>query len=74
MQGNKSGLMLFALGAFFVHIHTTVPFLWALVGIPLAYPLMVTKGVLAVLPAFTPPIGAVLLVVGSLIYGPEVRR
>jgi len=44
MQGNKLGLMLFALGAFLVHVHSTLPFLWALVGIPLAYPLMVTKG------------------------------
>ena len=74
MQGKKLGLVFFVLGVFFIHLYTTVPFLWALVGISLAYPLMVTKGVLSMLPAFAPPIGGVLLVVGSLIYGQKVRR
>jgi hypothetical protein len=38
-----------------------------------AYPL-VFKGTLAYLPRFAPVIGAVLLVVGSLIYGRAARR
>lgn len=74
MRAKKLGLSLFSVGAFFVFVHTTLPFLWALVGIPLAYPLTATKGILAVLPGFTPAIGAILMVVGGLIHGREARR
>ena len=74
MQTKKLGLVFFVLGVFFIHLYTTVPFLWAMVGISSAYPLVVTEGVLSTLPAFAPPIGGVLLVVGSLIYGLKVRR
>jgi len=74
MQGQKLGLVFFALGAFLVHVHTTLVFLWAVVGMPLAaYPLLL-KGINPYIPGFTPAIGAVLLVVGSLIYGREARR
>jgi len=74
MQSQKLGLVVFALGAFLVQVHTTLSFLWAAVGMPLAaYPLLF-KGALAYLPGFTPAIGAVLLVVGSLIYSREARR
>jgi hypothetical protein len=74
MQGQRLGLVFFALGAFLVHVHTTLVFLWAVVGMPLAaYPLLL-KGINPYIPGFTPAIGAVLLVVGSLIYGREARR
>lgn len=74
MQAKRLGLVIFALGAFLVHVHTTLSFLWAVVGMPLgAYPLLF-KGMLAYLPGFTPAIGAVTLVVGGLIYGREARR
>jgi hypothetical protein len=73
MQSQRLGLVLFALGAFLVHVHTTLAFLWAAVGMPLAaYPLLF-KRISPYLPGFTPAIGAVLLVVGSLIYGREAR-
>ncbi len=74
MQGKKLGLVFFVLGVLFIHLYTIVPFLWALVGISFAYPLVVTEGVLSTLPAFAPSIGGVLLVVGGLIYGQKVRR
>jgi hypothetical protein len=74
MQGQRSGLVFFALGAFIVHVYTTLLFLWALTDMPLAaYPLMLPQG-LRMFIGFVPPIGAVLLVVGSLIYGREARR
>jgi hypothetical protein len=74
MQAKRLGLGVFALGAFLVHVYTTLLFLWALVGMPLAaYPLMLPQG-LRMLIGFTPAIGTVLLVVGSLIYGREARR
>jgi hypothetical protein len=69
MQNKRIGLALFALGAFFVFVHTTLTFLWALAGITLDYPLTSTEGVLSILPGFTPAIGALLLVVGGLVYG-----
>jgi hypothetical protein len=73
MQSQRLGLVFFALGAFLVHVHTTLTFLWVAVGMPLAaYPLLF-KRIHPYLPGFTPAIGAVLLVVGSLIYGREAR-
>jgi len=74
MQAKRLGLGVFALGAFLVHVHTTLVFLWTVVGMPLAaYPLLFRE-IHPYLPGFTPAIGAVLLVVGSLIYGREARR
>ncbi len=74
VQPKRLGLVFFALGAFLVHVYTTLLFLWALVGMPLgAYPLMLPQG-LRMLIGFTPAIGAVLLVVSSLIYGRGARR
>ena len=73
-QAKRLGLSFFSVGAFFMFVHTTLPFLWALVGIPLAYPLTTTQGMLAILPGFTPAIGALLMVVGGLIYGREATR
>ena len=74
MLAKRSGITLFFVGVFFLFVHTTLPFLWALVGVPLAYPLASSEGILAVLPGFTPVIGAILMVVGGLIYGRETRR
>jgi hypothetical protein len=74
MQNKRLGLALFSLGVFLVYVYTTIPFIWALVGIPLHYPLMTTEGVLAMLPGFMPPLGALLLVVGGLIYGREAKE
>jgi len=73
MQHRTLGLALFYTGVAFMFIHTTLPFLWDLTGISLAYPLVSTKGVLAILPGFSPPIGALLMFAGGLIYGRKAR-
>ena len=73
MQRKRLGLAIFALGALVMH-HTTLIFIWAAIGRPLAdYPLLF-HGPLAYLPGFTPAIGAILMLVASLIYGHEARR
>lgn len=74
MQSKRLGLFTFCVGVFFLFVHTTMPFLWFLIGIPLAYPLIPTQGLLVVLPGFTPPIGAALMVVGAIVYSQEARR
>ena len=73
MQAKILGLLLFSVGVFLVFVHTTLPFIWALVGIPFAYPLAPTEGIMVALLGFTPPIGAILMVLGGLIYGREAR-
>jgi len=74
VQTKKLGLFLFFVGVFLMFVHTALPFLWFLVGIPFTFPLVATEGVLAILPAFTPPIGALLMVIGAMTYGRETGR
>ena len=69
MLNRKFGLGLFFLGVFLLVVHTTFPFLWALVGIHFPYPLTSSSGILWVLPGFTPAIGAIVIVIAGLIYG-----
>lgn len=73
MQHRILGLSLFYIGVALMLVHTTLPFLWELARIPWAYPLTSTKGILLILSGFTPPIGALFMVVGGLIYGRRVR-
>ncbi|MBI2862565.1 MAG: hypothetical protein HYX89_07080 [Chloroflexi bacterium] len=74
MDSKRLGLSFFFAGVFFMFVHTALPFLWALVGIPYAFPLVATEGVLAILPGFTPPVGALLMVIGAMTYGREAGR
>ncbi len=73
MSAKTSGRALFFVGVFFLFVHTTLPFLWALLGVPSAYPLASSEGIWALLPAFSPPIGALLVVLGAILYGKEIR-
>lgn len=73
MQHRILGLSLFYTGVALMLVHTTLPFLWQLARIPWAYPLVSSEGMLAILPGFSPPIGAMLMVVGGLIYGRKAR-
>jgi len=74
MLNKKFGNALFFIGLIFLFVHTTLPFLWSLLGIPSAYPLTSSEGFWAILPAFTPPIGGLLLVLAGLLHGKEEWR
>ena len=67
MKFKKLGLAFFSLGAFILFFFTVFGFLWLLVGLPA--PSAMTKGALAMFGAFAPPTGALLMVIGGLIYG-----
>ena len=57
-----------------MHLYTTLLYLWALFTHSLrTFPLMLPVDMLPLI-GFTPPIGALLLVAGSLIYGLQTRR
>lgn len=73
MRHRTFGLLLFYIGVALMLVHTTLPFLWELARIPWAYPLVSTNGLGAILPGFSPVIGALLLVLGGLVYGRQVR-
>ena len=74
MSAKKYGIALFFVGVFFLFVHTTLPFLWGLLGVPSAYPLFSNEGIWAFLPGFTPAIGGLLLLLGGILYGKETRR
>jgi hypothetical protein len=74
MPKQRLGLAFFALGVVILHLYTTLLYLWALFTHSLrTFPLMVPVNMLPLI-GYAPPIGALLLVVGSLIYGQQARR
>jgi len=73
MSTKKIGLALFFVGIFFLFVHTTLPFLWALVGVPIAYPLASNEGIWGALSFFTPALGGLVMVLGGIVYGREER-
>ena len=73
MPATQFGLALFCAGVFSLFVHTTLPFLWALFGIPAAYPLVSSQGIGAFLAGFTPPIGGLLMLLGGIVYGKQGR-
>jgi hypothetical protein len=74
MSSQRLGLALFALGALILHLYTTLLYVWALfAGSLRTFPLMLPPEMLSLI-GFTPPIGALLLVAGSLIYGQQARK
>ena len=74
MLSQRSGLLLFALGALILHLYTTLLYLWAVATMSLrTFPLMLPQGTRGLI-WFTPAIGAALLVAGSLIFGLKARR
>ncbi len=74
MTSRRFGIILFFAGTFTLFVHTAFPFLWALAGIPTHYPLTPAAGPLSYLPGFTPPLGALAMVIGGLIFGREKAR
>ena len=74
MLSHRLRLALFALGVLILHLYTTLLYLWALVAGSLrTFPLMLPPDMLSLI-GFTPPIGALLLVAGALIYGQQAGR
>jgi hypothetical protein len=71
---NKIGMIMFLVGVFFLLVHTTLPFLWHLAGISAPYPLIANTGIGAFLPGFTPPIGALLMTLGGMMYGKKQKE
>ena len=69
MGSKRLGVILFFAGAFALLVHTALPFLWAVAGIRTSYPLTAAEGPLSYLPGFTPPLGALAMVIGGLIFG-----
>jgi hypothetical protein len=74
MASRRFGIVLFFAGVFSLFVHTTLPFLWGVTGLQVPYPLVATEGPLYYLPGFTPPLGALLMVIGGLIFGRQERR
>ena len=70
----KSGLAVFALGVLTLHLYTTLLYLWALVTHSLrTFPLMLPVNMLTLI-GYTPAIGALLMVIGGLIYSRQAGR
>ncbi len=74
MWTQRLGVAIFVLGALILHLYTTLLYLWALVNMSLrTFPLMLPSQMRGLI-GFTPPIGALLLVIGGLLYGLQGRR
>ncbi|MCK4429781.1 MAG: hypothetical protein KAW19_00615 [Candidatus Aminicenantes bacterium] len=74
MQAKTLGLIIFFLGVLIAFYTTVLGFIWLLVGLPapgIQTELTVTA---AVLGGFITPFGALLMVVGGLVYGKKERR
>lgn len=71
MNHEQWGKVVFVLGIIVMFLYTTFSFLWAMAGISTPYPLEIKSGseLVGAFAFFAPPIGALLMVVGGLIYG-----
>jgi hypothetical protein len=74
MKWNWAAYLLFGLGVFLMLIHTTIAAIWTVFGFPGAPPLTASSGVLYYLQGFTPPLGAILMLIAGLVYGAQSRR
>jgi len=63
------GIIVFILGILTVFVYTAFTYLWALAGISIPYPLMGKSDSFGLFSLMTPPIGAMLMILGGLIYG-----
>lgn len=68
MSTRRTGIVLFIAGVFTLSVHTALPFLWNLVGVPTPYPLVASEGIGAILPGFTPPLGGLLMLLAGILY------
>ncbi|MFC1513665.1 hypothetical protein ACFL5P_01520 [candidate division KSB1 bacterium] len=69
MANKRVGLTVFFIGVFFLHMNSTIGFLWLLIGLPAPAPPEPSTGIQALLPGFITPLGALIMITGGLIYG-----
>jgi hypothetical protein len=74
MLTRKLGTLFFFAGIFLMVVHTTLPFIWNLVGIKSPYPLISDSVIGTFLPGFTPVIGAFLMMMGGYLYGRKPKE
>ena len=59
--------ILFGIGVLLLEIHTTIPFLWRILGLPMPYPFSQSI-ILFYAQGFTPIFGAFCLLAAGLVY------
>jgi len=71
MKNETWGKVVFALGILTMFVYTAFSFLWTFAGISSPYPIALDgkSEFVGALAFFAPPIGALLMVIGGLIYG-----
>jgi len=73
MQAKTLGLIIFFLGVLIAFYTTVLGFIWLLVGLPAPGTQTELTVTVAVLGGFITPFGALLMVVGGLVYGKKER-
>lgn len=74
MQIKTIGTTIFALGILTMFMYTTFTFLWALAGLALPFPLSVDNESFSLFQLLTPPLGAILMIAGGLIFGKKEKE
>ena len=74
MNRARIAALVFAFGCILLVLHSTLPFLWSLVGIQAEYPLFFHSGPADVIQGFTPPLGLVAMLIAGLIYGGQRKE
>ena len=71
MKHEKLGIVIFVLGILSMFVYTAFSFLWAFSGTSSAYPLAIKSSseLVGAMVFFSPPIGALLMVIGGLVHG-----
>lgn len=76
MKHETWGIVIFILGILTLFAYTTFSFLWASSGISSSYPLALktSSELVGAIAFFAPPTGALLMVIGGLIYGLKAKE
>ena len=76
MKHESWGIVIFVLGILVMFAYTAFSFLWAFSGVSSSYPLALktSSELVGAIAFFAPPAGALLMVIGGLIYGLGVKE
>jgi hypothetical protein len=74
MRTTTLGIVIFCLGILIACYTTVLGFIWLLVGLPAPGAQTELTVTAAVLGGFITPFGALLMVIGGLVYGKKERR